>query len=65
MRRGSLMCDVEWMERGRKGVGPVIFRDVSKKAIFRFKKREIPFRFRFIIGNVEFDEITIVRKKVR
>ena len=36
-----------------------------KKAIFRFKKSEIPFRFRFIIGNVEFDEITIYRKKVR
>ena len=43
-------------------VGPVIFR--FKKAIFRFKKIEIPFRFRFIIGNVEFDEITIYRKKV-
>ena len=33
--------------------------------MFRFKKSEIPFRFRFIIGNVEFDEITIYRKKVR
>ena len=33
--------------------------------IFRFKKSEIPFRFRFIIGNVEFDEITIYWKKVR
>ena len=33
--------------------------------IFRFKKSEIPFRFRFIIGNVEFDEITIYRKEVR
>ena len=39
-----------------KDLGPVIF---------RFKKSEIPFRFRFIIGNVEFDEITIYRKKVR
>ena len=36
-----------------------------QKAIFRFKKSEIPFQFRFIIGNVEFDEITIYRKKVR
>ena len=35
----------------------MIFR--FKKAIFRFKKSEIPFRFRFIIGKVEFDEITI------
>ena len=33
--------------------------------IFHFKKSQIPFRFRFIIGNVEFDEITIYRKKVR
>ena len=38
---------------------------VSKKAIFRFKKSEIPFRFRFIIGYVEFDDFTLYRKKVR
>ena len=45
-------------------VGPVIFR--FKKSNFPFQKSEIPFRFRFIIGNVEFDEITIkYRKKVR
>ena len=37
---------------------------VSKKAIFRFKKREIPFQFRFIIAKIEFDEITIYPKKV-
>ena len=36
---------------------------VSKKAIFRFKKREILFRFRFIIAKIEFDEITIYQKK--
>ena len=30
-----------------------------QKKKFRFKKSEIPFRFRFIIGKVEFDEITI------
>ena len=42
----------------------MIFR--FKKINFPFqKKSEIPFRFRFIIGNVEFDEITIYRKKVR
>ena len=44
-------------------VGPVIFR--FKKSNFPFQKKLIPFRFRFIIGNVEFDEITIYRKKVR
>ena len=43
-------------------LGPVI--SVSKTAIFRFKKREIPFRFRFIIAKIEFDEITIYPKKV-
>ena len=36
-----------------------------QKKQFSVKKSEIPFRFRFIIGNVELDEITIYRKKVR
>ena len=48
-------------------LGPVIFR--FKKSNFPFQKKwnsvSIPFLFRFIIGNVEFDEITIYRKKVR
>ena len=34
-----------------------------KKSNFPFQKSEIPLRFRFIIGKVEFDEITIYRKK--
>ena len=35
----------------------------QKKQFSVSKKSEIPFRFRFTIGNVEFDEITIYISK--
>ena len=51
---------IELRRRGAR-VGPVIFR--FKKSNFPFQQSEIPFRFRFIIAQVEFDEITIYREK--